>query len=47
MITLEIGANNIDLIERLKTFLFEYNVKGHIETKQGKLVFIVDEIIKK
>jgi len=47
MINLEVNTNNIELIAELQTFIYEYNIRGHLEKKNDKLIFVVDEIIKK
>ena len=47
MINLEVNTNNIELIAELQAFIYEYNIRGHLEKKNDKLIFVIDEIIKK
>ena len=47
MIKLELHTNDNELPATLKGMIFEYDVRGHLEIEGSKIIFVVDEIIRK
>jgi len=47
MISFEIRTDDNELPATLKSLMFEYIVRGHLELEGDKLIFVVDEIVRK
>jgi len=47
MIKLELRTDDNELPATLRSLMFEYNVRGHLELEGNKIVFVVDEIVSK
>jgi len=47
MIKLELCMDDNELLATLKRLILAYNVRGHLEIEGDKIIFVVDEIIRK
>jgi len=47
MIKLELHTNDNELPATLKTLILAYDVRGHLEIEGNKIIFVVDEIVRK
>jgi len=47
MISFELRTDDNELPATLRSLMFEYIVRGHLELEGGKLIFVVDEIVRK
>jgi len=47
MISFELRTEDNELPATLKSLMLAYNVRGHLELEGDKLVFVVDEIVRK
>jgi len=47
MIKLELRTDDNELPATLKRLILAYNVRGHLELEGDKIIFVVDEIIRK
>jgi len=47
MISLELRTDDNELLATLKRLMLAYNVRGHLEIEGDKIIFVIDEIIRK